>query len=206
LVLVYYFIVLIIGYLLGSLNMSLLLSKVYGTDVRKYGSGNAGTTNTLRTFGKKAAFISLLGDFLKGIIACLIGYLIIENILGSTNGLFIAGFGAICGHIWPVFFKFKGGKGVLTTFSVILMMDWHLALTLLGIFIIIVAAFRIVSLGSVIVATLFPILSLIGLYSERSNFFIGASVILGALVIFLHRSNMKRIINGSESKIGKKSA
>ncbi|MEN8908210.1 MAG: glycerol-3-phosphate 1-O-acyltransferase PlsY [Clostridiales bacterium] len=202
LVVVFYIFILVIGYLLGSLNMSLLLSKYYGKDIRNFGSGNAGATNTLRTFGKKAAVISLVGDALKGIIACGIGYFITMLIFENENGLLIAGMGAIFGHIWPVFFKFKGGKGVLTTFSVILMMDWELALTLFAIFVIIVLISKIVSLGSVIVATAFPILAFIGIYNKKTDLFIITSIVLGSLVVYLHKDNIKRIVNGTEKKIG----
>ncbi|MDP4182682.1 MAG: glycerol-3-phosphate acyltransferase, partial [Bacillota bacterium] len=98
----------VIGYLLGSLNSSLIIGKIYGVDVRKHGSGNAGATNTLRTLGKKAALFVTLGDVFKGIIACLLGYFLLGN-----DGLMSAGIGAIIGHNWPLYFKFKGGKGVL---------------------------------------------------------------------------------------------
>lgn len=201
-----YLVVFIIGYLLGSFNMSLLLSKFYGKDVRKHGSGNAGTTNTLRTFGKKAAVVSFIGDLLKGILACLAGYYLANQYLDTENGLLIAGLGSIIGHNWPLYFGFKGGKGVLTTFAVLLMMDWKIALTLFGIFIICVIIFKIVALGSVSVAVLFPIISYIGIYGEKSYFFIGISILLSCLVIFRHLANIKRIIKGTESKLGKSKA
>jgi glycerol-3-phosphate acyltransferase PlsY len=179
--------------------MSLILSKIYKNDIRGHGSGNAGTTNTLRIFGKKAAIFSLIGDLLKGIIACVIGYYLSS---GDENFMFVCGFGSILGHVWPVYFGFKGGKGVLTTFAVLLMMDWKLALTLLGIFVIIVVLSKMVSLGSVIVAVLFPTFSIVGLYSDKTNFYIFSTIILGTFVVFLHRENIKRILNGTESKIG----
>ena len=187
----------IIGYLLGSANSSLIVGKFYGIDIRKHGSGNAGTTNTLRTLGKKAALFVLMGDLLKGVLAYLAGYYITGNALGGMIG----GTATIFGHVWPVFFGFKGGKGVLTTLAVLLMMDWFTALILLGLFIIIVALTRYVSLGSIVGAALFPIVSII-LGRNIENIIISA--LIAMLIIIMHRSNIKRLLNGSESKLGAK--
>jgi acyl phosphate:glycerol-3-phosphate acyltransferase len=187
----------IVGYLFGSANSSIIVGRFYGTDVRKHGSGNAGTTNTLRTLGKKAALFVLLGDILKGILAFLAGYYITGSALGGMAG----GTAAILGHIWPVYFGFKGGKGVLTSLAVLLMIDWHIALVLLGIFIIIVLLTRYVSLGSIVAAVLFPILSLI---LGRSIETIVFSAVIAGLIIFMHRTNIKRLFEGTESKIGSK--
>jgi acyl phosphate:glycerol-3-phosphate acyltransferase len=187
----------IIGYLLGSANSSLIVGKFYGVDIREHGSGNAGTTNTLRTLGKKAALFVLAGDLLKGVLAYLAGY----YITGSALGGMIGGTAAIFGHVWPVFFSFKGGKGVLTTLAVLLMMDWSTALALLGIFIIIVALTRYVSLGSIVGAALFPILSII-LGKNIENILISA--LIAILIIIMHRSNILRLLKGTESKLGAK--
>lgn len=151
----------IAGYLLGSLNGSLIIGKLfYNQDVRKHGSGNAGATNTLRTLGKTAAAGVLAVDILKGILACITGRLIIgdSDNLGYV-GMYAAGFAAIIGHNWPVFFGFKGGKGVLTTFSVVMYISPLPALVCLGIFIIVVAITRYVSLGSMIAAVCWPVVS-----------------------------------------------
>ncbi len=187
----------ILGYLLGSLNSSLLVGKAYGVDVRNHGSGNAGATNTLRTLGKKAAVFVILGDALKGVLACLIGSLLIGN-----NGLMVAGIGSIVGHNWPLYFKFKGGKGVLTSFAVALMMDWKVALILFAIFAVVVAISRYISLGSIIGAALFPVAA----YIHRSDdkLYLVISMIFAFLIILRHRSNIKRIVQGTESKFGKK--
>ena len=183
----------IIGYFLGSANSSLIVGKFYGVDIRKHGSGNAGTTNTLRTLGKKAALFALTGDMLKGVLAYLIGF----YISGSALGGMIGGTAAILGHVWPVYFGFKGGKGVLTSLAVLLMIDWSIALMLFGVFIIIVLPTRYVSLGSVIGAAFFPILLIIfGRNTETIIF----SAFIAALIIFMHRTNLQRLLKGTESK------
>lgn len=187
----------ILGYLLGSANSSLIVGRFYSVDIRKHGSGNAGTTNTLRTLGKKAAVFVLLGDLLKGVLAYLAGCYITGGALGGMFG----GTAAILGHVWPVYFGFKGGKGVLTSLAVLLMIDWQVALVLLGIFLVIVLVTRYVSLGSVISAVLFPIVSLI---LDRGFETIAFSAFIAVLIIVMHRSNIKRLLEGTESKIGSK--
>ena len=187
----------IAGYLLGSLNSSMIVGKFYGIDIRKHGSGNAGTTNTLRTLGKKAALFVLAGDLLKGVLAYLIGFYISGNPMGGMIG----GLAAIIGHNWPLYFGFKGGRGVLTSLSVLLMMDWKIALVLLGVFAIIVALTRYVSLGSIIGAALFPVLSLL---LGRDLVYIIFSAIIAIMIIILHKDNIKRLLSGTESKLGAK--
>lgn len=196
----------IAGYLLGSANSSIIVGKFYRTDIRKQGSGNAGTTNALRVLGKKAALFVLLGDLAKGILAYLVGYYITAVFAGlESEGRFIAamaaGTAAIVGHVWPLYFGFKGGKGVLTSLAVLLMIDWQIALVLLGLFIIIVLLTRYVSLGSVICAALFPILSLL---MSRSASVVIFSAAIALLIIVMHRTNIKRLIEGTESKLGEK--
>ncbi|AUS95969.1 acyl-phosphate glycerol 3-phosphate acyltransferase [Clostridium thermosuccinogenes] len=186
----------VVGYLLGSANSSLIVGKFYGVDVRKHGSGNAGATNTLRTLGKKAALFTTIGDMLKGFIACLIGMY-----LAGDTGVIIGGMAAVAGHNWPVFFGFKGGKGILTTLAVVLMMEWKIALILLGIFIIIVAISRYISLGSITSAALLPVFALI---FNKSVEFVVVSFILALIAIARHRKNISRILNGTESKFGVK--
>jgi len=186
----------ILGYLLGSLNSSLIVGSFYGVDVRKHGSGNAGATNTLRTLGKKAAVMAAAGDVLKGIIACLIGML-----LADETGVMVGGIASIAGHNWPVYFGFKGGKGILTTFAVVLMMEWKIALILLGIFIIIVALTRYISLGSIICAALLPVFSVI---FNKSLEFVLFSAVLALIAIARHHQNISRLLKGTESKFGVK--
>ncbi len=199
--------VVVIGYLLGSLNTSLIVGKFYGTDVRKHGSGNAGMTNTLRTLGKVAAVMVIAGDILKGVISYLLGNIIIGSIPESITldlagiGGMAAGIAAIAGHNWPVYFGFKGGKGILTSFAVVLMMDWKLGLILLGIFAVIVAITRYVSLGSIIASVAFPIGAAI---KGNNTIFIAFSAVLAVLAVARHKANIGRLLSGSEAKLGQK--
>lgn len=185
-----------IGYLLGSINSSLVIGKIHGIDIRKHGSGNAGLTNTLRTLGKKSALAVLTGDALKGIASCLLGLYIAQDI-----GLMVAGLGAILGHNWPLYFNFKGGKGVLVSISVLFMMDWKIAIIVLIAFVIVVVFTRFVSLGSIIGATLFPIIAIV---LRKEAAFIAFAIGIGLLVIVKHKSNIGRILKGTESKLGDK--
>ena len=187
----------VIGYLLGSLNSSLIVGKFYGVDVRRHGSGNAGMTNTMRTLGKKAALFVLLGDAVKGVLAFLAGYYICGGNPDGQLGGMLAGTAAILGHVWPVFFGFKGGKGVLTTLAVVLMIDWPIALGLLGVFIIILLLTRYVSLGSVVAVFLFPIAA--GVFGRSLETIVFAAII-AVLIIIRHRTNIQRLLKGTESK------
>lgn len=194
-------IVIVLGYLIGSINFSILLGASKGVDIRKTGSGNAGATNTLRTFGKLAGLAVLAGDVLKGILACVIG----EMIIGSqSTGLLLAGLGTVAGHNWPVFFGFKGGKGVAASIGVLFMMDYRIALIVLGIFIIVVLILRYVSLGSIIAAASFAVLSCIPVFGHTYWLFIAVSFVIPVIIILRHRMNIVRLIKGTESKIGAK--
>ncbi len=197
----------VIGYLLGSLNTSIIVGKLYGTDIRKHGSGNAGMTNTLRTLGKAAALMVIAGDILKGVLSYLIGQLVVSTVPGASSldlsgiGGMAAGIAAIAGHNWPVYFGFRGGKGILTSFAVVMMMDWRLGLILLGIFAVIVAVTRYVSLGSIIASAAFPAGAAI---KGNGPVFIIFSAVLAILAVARHNANIKRLISGSEAKLGQK--
>ncbi|MCX7923817.1 MAG: glycerol-3-phosphate 1-O-acyltransferase PlsY [Clostridia bacterium] len=198
----------IVGYLLGSANTSLIVGKFYGTDVRQHGSGNAGMTNTLRTLGKTAALLVIFGDIFKGILSYLIGYYFVGDVKDiGYLGAMVGGVAAIVGHNWPVYFGFKGGKGILTTFSVVLMMDWKIGLGLFVIFAIIVGITRYVSLGSIMAAVLFPvgtaILKVIFDYG-KSVVFIAFAAAVAILAVERHKSNIERLLKGTESKLGEK--
>lgn len=186
----------VIGYLLGSANSSLIVGKFYGVDVRKHGSGNAGTTNVLRTLGKSAALLVLAGDVLKGIVSCIAGF----YIAGET-GLMAGGIFAVLGHNWPLFFGFKGGKGALISLIVIFVMDWRIGFIVLAVFLVTVILSRYVSLGSILGACTIPVASIV--MNKGVEFIIFASF-LGLLVIARHYSNIIRIVKGTESKLGKK--
>lgn len=202
----------IIGYLLGSLNFSIILSKlVYKKDIRDYGSKNAGMTNTLRTFNKKIALLTLIGDFSKGIIAILIGRFIISTAL-SVDMIYISdilvAFFALLGHVFPIYYNFKGGKGVLVSAGCILMIDWVVFLIIFGVFLIFFSLSRIISLGSILSSASFPITIFIKMLITKTQtihiiIVTILAFLMSSLIIYLHRGNIKRLLNHEEPKIGK---
>ena len=188
----------VVPYLLGSINFAVIISsKTYKDDVREHGSGNAGMTNMLRTYGKKAAALTLGGDALKAILACLVGYFML-----GLNGAYIAGFFCILGHMFPVFFKFKGGKGVVTTAASMLMCNPIVFLILLILFVLIVYIWRYISLASIMCVLLYPVVLngvdtvLIG----GSRAYIIFTVLTTILVVLKHKDNLKRLLDGTENK------
>ncbi len=191
---------LIIGYLLGSLNSSVIVGKIYGKDIRKHGSRGAGLTNTLRVLGKPAAAFVFAGDILKGILACLAGILLGVASHGDNISLLAAGAGAVIGHNWPLYFGFRGGKGVLTAVSVLFMVNWVVALICLSLFVIIVALTRYVSLGSICAALLFAVISFIPVFGGGPYFYVFACFI-SSMVILRHMANIKRLLSGTENKL-----
>ena len=195
----------IIAYLIGSINFSVILSKkMAGFDVREKGSGNAGTTNMLRSVGKKAAAITLVCDILKGVVAILIAMLIGRMVEGSNAALLVqvAGVAVILGHTFPIFFKFKGGKGVATSLGVLIMSNWQIGLICLVFALILMALTQMVSVGSIAAAILYPVLTLFipQNYIVPGNYLI-YSIILAVLIVFNHRENVKRLLNGTENRI-----
>ncbi|MFR3919652.1 MAG: glycerol-3-phosphate 1-O-acyltransferase PlsY [Clostridia bacterium] len=200
-----YIIVTIIAYLLGSISFSVIISKkMAGFDVREKGSGNAGSTNVLRTVGKKAAILTLICDCLKGIVAILIAVLASKIVKGTDAGLLVqlAGVAVVIGHTFPIFFKFKGGKGVATSLGVLLIINWQIGLICLVFALTLMALTRFVSLGSVSAAILFPILTIFiqENYIVPGNYII-FGVVLAAIVVFNHRANVKRLLTGTENKL-----
>ena len=206
-----YIVVAILSYLIGSINFSIIISKkVAGFDVREKGSGNAGTTNMLRTVGKKAALITLVCDILKGVISILLALLIGKIAKEANNSILvqIAGILVIIGHTFPIFFKFKGGKGVATAVGVLLTTNWQIGLICLIFGLVLIALTRMVSLGSITAAILFPILVLFiktnkyncDIVGQKGNYFI-YSLIIAVMVVFNHRENVKRLLSGTENKL-----
>ena len=198
-------IVAIIAYLIGSINFSVIISKkMAGFDVREKGSGNAGTTNMLRAVGKKAAAITLICDILKGVVAILIAMLIGKIVKNSNIALLvqIAGVAVILGHTFPIFFKFKGGKGVATSLGVLIMSNWQIGLICLVFALVLMVLTQMVSVGSIAAAILYPVLTLFipQNYIVSGNYLI-YSIILAVLIVFNHRENVKRLLNGTENKI-----
>ena len=198
-----------IPYLLGSINTSIILSKaVFHDDIRRHGSGNAGATNALRTYGKKFGALTFLGDFLKAVIATLIGSLLLSGMLGGA----IAGLFVMLGHMFPIYYNFKGGKGVACAAGVVLFLEPISFVILFTFFVVIVLGTKYVSLGSCMALALFPVISSMieNLYIAFTGQGLGAipvvGVLMAVLVIYMHRANIKRLLNGTESKLslGKK--
>lgn len=197
----------IIAYLIGSVNFSVIFSKKFaGFDVREKGSGNAGSTNMLRSVGKGAAALTLLCDILKGVVAILIAIGIGNIVKSADKGLLvqIAGIAVVIGHTFPIFFGFKGGKGVATSLGILLMTNWQIGLICLVFALVLMALTQMVSLGSCAAAVLFPVLTLFikdnYIVAEGGNYFI-YSVILAIIVLYNHRSNIKRMLTGTENKL-----
>lgn len=196
----------LISYLIGSINSSILISKaVTGKDIRKCGSGNAGATNMLRTMGKKYAVITLIIDILKGVVALIIARLM-QGLGVEPWAEYIAGVCVVLGHNFPVFFSFKGGKGVATSLGVVMMLDWKIGLAVLIIALAVMATTRYVSLGSIIAAVTFIVLQIaVMLISGNFNLVRFVCVmILGILLIVRHSANIVRLLNHTENKLGQK--
>ena len=205
-----YIIVAVIAYLIGSINFSIIISKkMAGFDIREKGSGNAGTTNMLRAIGKKAAAITLICDILKGVVSIFIAFLAGKIIKNLDNALLVqlAGIFVIIGHTFPVFFKFKGGKGIATALGVLLMINWQIGLICLIFALVLMALTKMVSVGSIAAAILFPILvafidqNYIVQTSNSNWSYLVFSIIVALLVIFNHRANVQRILNGTENRL-----
>lgn len=203
------------AYLLGSIVFGILISKHFcHDDVRTHGSGSAGMTNMLRNYGKAAGAATAVGDVAKGAVAVILGRLIFAWMLPGTGiepvcGAYLAGIFAVIGHTLPVYFGFKGGKGVLVGAGAILATSPVVVLALLIIFLIEFAITRIVSLGSIIVAGLYPILAIVYWAWQGANLpslvFIGiCAAIMGGMVIYMHRSNIQRLRDGTEYRFTKK--
>ncbi|MBE6635466.1 MAG: glycerol-3-phosphate 1-O-acyltransferase PlsY [Ruminococcaceae bacterium] len=206
------------GYLLGSINSAILVSRLkYGEDIRKFGSGNAGMTNMLRTYGKGAAALTALGDVMKTVIAIFIGCLLGGfGYMGgiSVGGLYcelplgyIAGFFSIVGHILPLYYGFKGGKGVLCTAAMALVLTPVEFAVLFVVFVLIVYFSRYISLGSVSVAFLYPMvvsfhirLAFSGANAQNGIMAL-ITIVIAIIVIYCHRGNLKRISEGTERKL-----
>ena len=202
------------GYLLGSINSAIIVSKLlYGDDVRRHGSGNAGMTNMLRTYGKKAAVLTLVGDLLKTVVAIVIGSVL--GGFGYVGGIsvggacvmplnYMAGSAAVIGHILPIYYKFKGGKGVLCTATLALVLTPIEFGILLLLFVGVVAWSKYVSLGSVTVATLYPVLvhghfSIKG--AQPNGILSLVTILLAIVIVYCHRENLRRISEGTERKL-----
>lgn len=199
--------VVVIAYFLGCINTALILSKyILHDDVRNHGSGNAGLTNFYRTFGKKMVVWVIVGDLLKAVVSCHVGGLLLQGVLtpylpspeaALAMGKLIGGILCMLGHSFPCMFDFKGGKGVLCGAGVIITMDWRITLICLGVFALLVACTRWVSLGSMVAAVLFPINCWI-IYDSIAVTLL--AVVAGFLIVYRHKENAKRIAKGEENR------
>ena len=181
----------VIAYLLGNISPSIILGKIHGIDIKKEGSGNAGTTNALRVLGKKAAFITLVIDIGKGVLAVIIGRLV-----GGAAVGYICALAVFCGHIWPCFYSFKGGKGVATAFGALLSVNWMLGLAALAVVAVGLALTQRMSVGSLLGAITFPILCWL-----LEPYFIWIGSVMALIVLIKHRANIGRLLRGEEPKM-----
>lgn len=206
----------VISYLIGGINSSIISSKILGInkDIRTLGSGNAGFTNALRTLGKKAAILSFVGDFTKGVIAVFIAIKIASlmphgddySFLTLEIFAYLASFMCVIGHIYPCFFSFRGGKGILTAWASTMLIDWRIFLVLISVFLVVFLATKVVSIASICAAISYPLAALgIGFYthSSREEILVAAifSFATALPVVLKHRSNIERILKGEEKKI-----
>lgn len=204
----YYVLVFLGAYLIGNISPATIMAKLAGLDIRKEGSGNPGTTNALRVLGNKAGAVTLLIDVLKGSLAVVLGGLSTSIFVSGgpspeAMGL-VAGLGVILGHLWPAFFKFKGGKGVATTFGVLLAVSFPLCLACLGVLVLLVILSKKVSPGSLGAAVSLPVLTpfLGGLsYREEGSLMLVWAFLIGIIIIGKHRENIKRLLKREEPNL-----
>lgn len=195
------FVCAVIGYLIGSVNFSIIISRIfYKDDIRTHGSGNAGSTNMLRTHGTVPGLLTFGGDLLKTAVAVFAGALI-YNLIGA----YFAGFFCIIGHIFPLYFHFKGGKGVATVAMVIALTNIRTFIVCLIVFLVIVIFTKYVSLGSIVAVMVYPIVlyNILNLFGANGYEYIGVifAFLIAVIVVIKHRTNIKKIFNHTESKI-----
>lgn len=196
----------LMGYFIGSIDFAILISKIfYGRDIRDYGSSNAGTTNVWRTFGKMPAVLTFLGDFIKGIVPivfCDFMFLVLLEAKAPIYSSVLIGVSALIGHVFPIFYKFKGGKGVAVSAGVLLTLDWTVFLLVVFVFCIVFLISKIVSLSSIFASMSYPIFVFLKYLIFGSSVWefivrIVAAIFICFMVVFMHRSNIKRLIDGT---------
>ncbi len=198
----------VVGYLLGSLSFAVIISRLWmKDDVRNHGSGNAGMTNILRTYGKGPAILCTIGDFSKGLLAVLIARWLFAY-FGVTlmDGGYVGGLFALLGHLFPLYFGFKGGKGVLTSAGIVLILNPVVVAFLVIPALIIIFLTRIVSVGSLLAAIAYPVVTwLVDTWQGKPPLYDTLfAVLIGGIVVFMHRGNIKRLLNGTENRFGQK--
>jgi len=189
----------IIGYFVGCINFAYIIGRFKEhIDIRDYGSGNSGTTNAIRVMGWKLGMITFFGDLLK----CVLAYVIVANIFdNSIYGLY-AGFGAVFGHNWPVFLKFRGGKGIAATLGLIYAVDWRAGLIVNVVVAIVIFTTKYVSLGSILLVAMMPVVFYF--FKDGNLEYVAVGIILAVIAIYRHKANIGRLINGNENKLGSK--
>lgn len=209
----------VVSYLLGSCNSSIIVVRLLkNEDIREHGSCNAGLTNTLRCYGKKCALITLIGDLLKGVVAVFISRLIcslLEGGLSPDNDThyiaYIAGFFAIIGHVFPLYYGFKGGKGVLVGVSTFIAVDPLLFFILILVFAIVLSISKYVSLASITASSLCPVATFLlhyFVYGDSLSYsflYTALALIMASVVVYMHKTNIIRLKNGNENKFSFKS-
>ncbi len=200
----------LIGYLLGSVNFAVVVSRLIDhDDIRNYGSGNAGMTNILRVYGKKQAALVCLGDFGKGVAAVFAARALFQWAgITAMDGGYVGAAAVLLGHLFPVFFGFRGGKGILTSAGIMLVLNPVVFAILVPIIIVFMLVTRIVSLGSIIAAAAYPVLTYLVLTIQNRPALLDTvfAGVMAVLVIYMHRENIKRLLNGTESHFGPKKA
>lgn len=189
----------IVAYLLGSINSSIIVSKLFSqSDIRNHGSGNAGATNTLRVLGKKAAALVVIGDGLKGVLAVLAARYVAHALSEGSAAEYIAAVFVVLGHVFPVFFGFRGGKGIMTSIAVVFTLSPSIGAILVVIFVVLVLLFNYISLASVISALCFPILVLI--MESGDILYMVCALIIAIIAVVKHHTNIARLVKGTENK------
>lgn len=192
----------IAAYLIGSLSFAVIVSKYYGMDdPRTYGSGNPGATNVLRSGKKKAAALTLLGDAVKGLVAVILARCLQDALNLSDATIALVAIAALVGHIWPIFFNFKGGKGVATALGVLLALSPATALLCALVWLVMALGFKVSSLAALVATVCAPIFAFFMMPHASCAW---ATVFIAALVLYRHKSNIQNLIQGKESKIGDK--
>ncbi len=194
----------ITAYLIGSIPTALIISrKFFGIDIREYGSGNMGATNTFRVLGPKFGTIVMAGDMLKGILSVALYNLLpyyLTNELDRTNLMIGLGLAAVAGHIYPIWAQFRGGKGVATLFGMLLAMQPVVAVSCVGVFLLVLFLTRYVSLSSILAGVALPI-CVLWIYNEQEVFYRVFAVAVAALIVLTHQKNISRLLKGNESRV-----
>jgi glycerol-3-phosphate acyltransferase PlsY len=194
------------AYLIGSIPTAVWVSKgVFGMDIREYGSGNAGATNTFRVLGSKAGSFVMLVDMLKGVLAVRLSYLLAyyhnpEHLTQLVNFQIGLGLAAVVGHIFPIWANFRGGKGIATLFGLVLAIQPVVAICCVGIFLLILSLTRYVSLSSIIASIAFPVLILY-IFNEPEVFYRIFAIAVALMVVLTHQKNITRLLSGNENKV-----